>query len=45
MVLVIQAVRLMRNKGSCGFLRKGLQFVESNIIARTGFYSAVDPLS
>ena len=31
----------MRNKGSCGFLRKGLQFVESSIIARTEFYWAV----
>lgn len=41
MNLPVRAVQILRNEGDYEFLKKGLQFVESNTIARSGYYQTV----
>jgi len=43
MNLPVRAVQILRNEGGYEFLKKGLQFVESNTIARSGYYQTVAP--
>jgi len=43
MKLPVRAFQILRNEGGYEFLKKGIQFVESNTIARSGYYQSVAP--